>query len=99
MQTLRSAHHLARLVLVWFALSLGVAIASPVVNPQDLQMVCTGSGAMKLVVTNADGDQDTALAQHALPIVRDGFSHHTRFTKTGFHPSCTQQFCDFAASI
>lgn len=78
MQTLRSAHHLARLVLVWFALSLGVAIASPVVNPQDLQMVCTGSGAMKLVVTdvnaNLDTDQGTALLSMHCPLCATGFA-------------------------
>lgn len=78
MQTLRRAHHLARLVLVWFALSLGVAIASPVVNPQDLQMVCTGSGAMKLVVTDAnenlDTDQDTTLLSMDCPLCATGLA-------------------------
>ena len=78
MQTLRRAHHLARLVLVWFALSLGVAIASPVVNPQDLQMVCTGSGAMKLVVTNAnanlDTDQDSTLLSMHCPLCATGLA-------------------------
>ena len=74
MQTLRSAHHLARLVLVWFALSLGVAIASPVVNPQDLQMVCTGSGAMKLIVTDANGDQDTTLLSMDCPLCATGLA-------------------------
>ena len=74
MQTLRSAHDLARLVLVWFALSLGVAIASPVVNPQDLQMVCTGSGAMKLVVTDANGDQNTTLLSMHCPLCATGLA-------------------------
>jgi hypothetical protein len=74
MQTLRRAHHLARLVLVWFALSLGVAIASPVVNPQDLQMVCTGSGAMKLIVTDANGDQDTTLLSMDCPLCATGLA-------------------------
>ena len=55
MQTLRHAHLLARLVLVWFVLSLGVAVASPMVQPQSMQLVCAASGALKLVSTSADG--------------------------------------------
>jgi hypothetical protein len=33
MQTLRHARQLTRFVLVWFALALGVAMASPLVSP------------------------------------------------------------------
>ncbi len=47
-----------RLVLVWFVLSLGAAIASPLVNPQSTELICTGSGVMKLLVKNADGTID-----------------------------------------
>lgn len=55
MQTLRHATLLARLVLLWFVVSLGVAIASPLVKPQAMQLVCSGSGAMKVIVAGADG--------------------------------------------
>lgn len=55
MQSLRSAHRVIRLVLVWFVLSLGVAIASPLVNPQATELICSGTGVMKLLVKNADG--------------------------------------------
>ena len=48
----------ARLVLVWFALFIGVAIASPIVNPTETQMVCTSAGGMKMVVAGSD---DSAL--------------------------------------
>ncbi len=54
MQTLRNARLIARLVLVWFALSLGAAIASPLVAPKASQLVCSGA-SVKLVVENADG--------------------------------------------
>jgi hypothetical protein len=54
MQALRRANFLARLVLAWFALTLGVAIASPLVNPRAMELVCSGAGALKLVV-NSDG--------------------------------------------
>lgn len=55
MQTLRHFTFLTRLVLVWFVLSLGVAVASPLVNPQDTLLVCTGAGAMKVLVKADDG--------------------------------------------
>jgi hypothetical protein len=55
MQTLRNAHLLARFVLVWFALSLGVAVASPIVNPQNFELICSSAGVMKLVVQTDDG--------------------------------------------
>jgi len=65
MQTLRNAHLIARFVLVWFALSIGVAIASPMVNPQSLQLVCSGSGSMKVVSVDATG-KSTPAVSHTL---------------------------------
>lgn len=50
---LRCLTALTRFVLVWFVLSIGVAIASPIVKPQDILLVCTASGSMKVVVKNA----------------------------------------------
>jgi len=63
MQDLRHAIHLTRLVLVWFALSVGVAMASPIVNPHGMDLVCTSTGSMKLVVQGAD---DVAASSHTL---------------------------------
>lgn len=54
MQTLRHAIHLTRLVLVWFVLSVGVAVASPMVSPKAMDLVCTSGGSMKLVVQGED---------------------------------------------
>ena len=56
MQYLRNTQQIIRLVLVWFALSVGVAIASPWVQPKAMDMVCTSTGSMKLVV---QGDEDS----------------------------------------
>jgi len=56
MQTLRRAQTLARFVLVWFALSIGVALASPIVRPQAMELVCSTAGAVKLVKTGDDGN-------------------------------------------
>lgn len=58
MQSLRNAHLLARFVLVWFALSIGAAIASPLIKPQAMELVCSGSGAMKLLVKTGDGTKE-----------------------------------------
>ena len=55
MQALRNAFFLARLVLAWFALAVGVAVASPLVNPQSIELLCSGSGSMKVLVKSADG--------------------------------------------
>ena len=55
MQALRNASFLARLVLAWFALSLGAAVASPVLHPQGVQLVCSAGGALKLVLPADDG--------------------------------------------
>lgn len=59
MQSLRRAHFLARFVLVWFALALGAAIASPIVKPQAVELVCSAGGAVKLV-TSDDGAPSSA---------------------------------------
>jgi hypothetical protein len=48
---LRANALLTRLVLVWFVLFVGSAVAAPLLNPTNLQMVCSGAG-MKLI----DGD-------------------------------------------
>lgn len=50
MQWLRSSSSLARLVLAWVMLTVGVAVASPIVSPQTMQLVCTTNSGMKLVV-------------------------------------------------
>ena len=51
----RQLHHrIGRLALVWFALALGVAAASPWVAPRAYQMVCA-QGSVQLM---AVGDDD-----------------------------------------
>jgi hypothetical protein len=65
MRALRHFTDLTRLVLAWFVLSLGVAVASPIVKPQDILLVCTGTGAMKVLVQSDDGGT-TELASPAM---------------------------------
>ena len=64
MQTLRNAHRLARFVLVWFVMSIGVAIASPLVKPQATAVICSGGGAMTILAMTDDSSEDAA--QHTL---------------------------------
>lgn len=64
MHALRTSSLLARLVLAWFVLAVGAAIASPIVHPQALQLVCTTGSTVKLVV-GEDGAA-TDLGHHTL---------------------------------
>ena len=61
MQTLRQIKQIARFVLAWFVLSIGVAIASPLVNPKPMELICSGAGVMKLQV-QTDDDSKTVLS-------------------------------------
>ena len=61
LHTLRNKPWLAKLALLWFALTLGVAVASPVVNPQTELVICTGAGMLKVVLAD-DGSVTTVAA-------------------------------------
>ena len=65
MDTLRATKTLARLVLAWFVLTLGVAMASPVVATKTFEMVCSDGGPMKFIAVDQNGDV-TAVSQHTL---------------------------------
>lgn len=43
-------------MLAWFALSLAVAVASPLVHPQQVELLCSAGGQVKAVVHTASGD-------------------------------------------
>jgi hypothetical protein len=60
LQALRNAHFITRLVLVWFALFIGVSVASPLVKPQATQMVCSAMGGMKMVMSDDASDSQTS---------------------------------------
>lgn len=60
LQTLRETRAIVRWMLVWFALSLGVAVASPAVNPQGWTLVCSAAGAVQLKLTGDDGAPQAA---------------------------------------
>lgn len=55
MHALRTSSTLARLVLAWLLLTLGVAVAAPLVQPQAMEIVCsTGAGAKMVFVASDD---------------------------------------------
>ena len=62
MERIRNSIQLARFVLVWFVLSLGVAMASPLVSTKAMNLVCTTGGVMKFVSSD-DADSDTVQVQ------------------------------------
>jgi Protein of unknown function (DUF2946) len=68
LQNLRRATALVRWLLLGFVLSLGVAIASPIVNPQATQLICSASGGMKVIVTSADGSTEVASQSMDCPL-------------------------------
>ncbi|KAF1049242.1 DUF2946 family protein [Xylophilus sp.] len=65
MHILRTSSLLARLVLAWFVLTLGVAAASPVLQPQSVELVCSMGGGMKVVVSE-DGKAVNVGHHHTL---------------------------------
>jgi hypothetical protein len=65
LQALRQSKFIARCVLVWFALAMAAAVAAPVVNPQGSQLVCSASGAVKLV----GADDAAPMQSHGLDCV------------------------------
>lgn len=72
LQSLREARTIVRWMLVWFALSIGVAVAAPVVNPQALTLICTTAGSVKFVSDSAGDSADglpSGMQAHALDCV------------------------------
>ena len=68
MSLLRRTRFLTSFVLAWFVLSLGVAVASPVVQPKTMQLVCTSAGAVKVVVQTSDGAQEMGVGHMDCPL-------------------------------
>jgi hypothetical protein len=64
---------LARLVLVWYVLFVGVSVLASTLQPKTLEVVCSSMGIMKLVVQGEGGDaqvrssMDCSLCAHATP--------------------------------
>lgn len=59
MQTLRTSLMLTRLVLTWFVLTFGMAVASPLLAPTTMVVVCSHEGS-KTIMVDADGKAVTS---------------------------------------
>jgi hypothetical protein len=55
-------------VLLWFILSLVAAIASPIVHPQALELVCTSIGSLKVVVHTDSGAEEQGMGHLDCPL-------------------------------
>jgi hypothetical protein len=49
-------------------LSLGVAVASPIVHPQAMELVCSSAGSFKIVVQGDEGDRALGSAGMDCPL-------------------------------
>jgi len=100
--SLRSSPWLAKLALLWLVLTLGVAVASPVVHPQEELVICSGIGMQK-VVLNDDGSTSTSssavegmscplcLMAAALPISTLSTAEQPRYLSHVLHSTATAQ--------
>ena len=86
MQTLRHVHLLTRLVLVWFVCALGVAVASPMVHPQAMELVCSSGGAVKLLVKTDNGVQEMGAHSLDCPLCLVGGAPPPQATTTAAAP-------------
>lgn len=59
---------LIRWVLLWFTLSIGAAVASPVVHPQTVELVCASVGSIKAIVHTDDGVQELGAGHMDCPL-------------------------------
>lgn len=64
----RPAAGLVRGLLLMFVLSLGVAIASPIVKPQAMELICSGAGVIKAIVHTDDGVQEMGAGHMDCPL-------------------------------
>ena len=55
MRHAHTLHQYTRWVALCFVLSLGAAVASPLIKPQAMSLTCSGVEAMKVIVHTDDG--------------------------------------------
>ena len=60
LQSLRKASWIGRLVLGWLLLATVAALASPLIKPPTIDMVCSSSGWSTVVLSSDDGEQAPA---------------------------------------
>jgi hypothetical protein len=70
LRQLRQLRHFGRIVLMLYVLTLGVAITSPMMNPQAMAIVCTSTGVKLIDIsvgkTQSDSGKGSASMGHLL---------------------------------
>lgn len=72
--SLRSSPWLARWALLWFVLTLGVAVGSPVVNPPSELVVCSSVGVHKIVLNDDMSTTTSAVQYLSCPLCLMGYT-------------------------
>ena len=68
MEIFRRSKLVASLMLAWFALFLGFAIASSAIKPGNSQIVCSAGGGMKMVDLDGNTDDHQISAKMDCPL-------------------------------
>ena len=68
MTIFRTLFSLRAWVLAWFVLALGVAVASPVVQPRSMEIVCSSTGATKILVHTSTGSLELGMHGSECPL-------------------------------
>jgi hypothetical protein len=90
MNALRSSKLIASLVLAWFALFLASAVASPVIKPGSMQIVCSAGGGMKMVDIDGNGGEVKASASMDCPLCASVAAPPSRLTALFTKPSALE---------
>lgn len=90
MHTLRSSRLIVGLVLAWFALFLGSAVASTVIKPGSMQIVCSAGGGMKMVDVDGDGGEVKVSATMDCPLCASVASPPSHSSSLSIKPSALE---------
>lgn len=58
MHSLRTFRALHVTVLLWFALTLGAAMATPIIKPALFDVICSASGVIKIIMHDQDSSSE-----------------------------------------
>jgi hypothetical protein len=106
MTVLRNSKLIASLVLAWFALFLASAVASPVIKPASMQVLCMAGGVLKIVDVDGNGGEVQAslgmdcplcAAAVALPVHPSPPSLKPCSLEHALHPMATAHIAALAA--
>jgi hypothetical protein len=90
METLRRSKLVASLMLAWFALFLGFAIASSAIKPGNSQIVCSAGGGMKMVDLDGNEDDHQISASMDCPLCASVAAPPSRLTALFTKPSALE---------